>query len=283
MFRCIPVVIPTLESLNVPSVLNTLILEKRGLILMVGATGTGKTVMAALDYQRLRARLPRARLLFVAHRKEILNQSLLTFRHALRDAAFGELWVDGQKPNAFQHVFASIQSLAVANLQHLDADWFDVLIIDEFHHAAQPAQAAHRQRAGGGAVGVVVGHHQHAFLPGDGVGQPHSGRADVFQRVVGQQALEAVIQLLGARHATGGEQPRKQRGQALGLQGKAGVFWRRAHGNGGHVSSARVRGLRQNFQRSAAPSWAQNPASPGERSVSRPSWPVFSAWASGAK
>ncbi|WP_291142849.1 DEAD/DEAH box helicase family protein [Dokdonella sp.] len=75
-------------------------------------------------------------MLFVAHRKEILNQSLLTFRHALRDAAFGELWVDGQKPNAFQHVFASIQSLAVANLQHLDADWFDVLIIDEFHHAA---------------------------------------------------------------------------------------------------------------------------------------------------
>lgn len=104
--------------------------------LLVAATGTGKTVMAALDYQRLRARLPRARLLFVAHRKEILNQSLLTFRHALRDAAFGELWVDGQKPNAFQHVFASIQSLAVANLQHLDADWFDVLIIDEFHHAA---------------------------------------------------------------------------------------------------------------------------------------------------
>lgn len=104
--------------------------------LLVAATGTGKTVMAALDYQRLRARLPRARLLFVAHRKEILNQSLLTFRHALRDAAFGELWVDGQKPSAFQHVFASIQSLAAADLQHLDADWFDVLIIDEFHHAA---------------------------------------------------------------------------------------------------------------------------------------------------
>ena len=49
VFRCIPVVIPTLESLNVPSVLNTLILEKRGLILMVGATGTGKsTTMASM-------------------------------------------------------------------------------------------------------------------------------------------------------------------------------------------------------------------------------------------
>lgn len=53
VFRCIPVVIPTLESLNVPPVLNTLILEKRGLILMVGATGTGKsTTLAAMLEQR---------------------------------------------------------------------------------------------------------------------------------------------------------------------------------------------------------------------------------------
>ena len=39
VFRCIPFEIPTLESLNVPSILSTLVLEKRGLILMVGATG----------------------------------------------------------------------------------------------------------------------------------------------------------------------------------------------------------------------------------------------------
>jgi superfamily II DNA or RNA helicase len=53
--------------------------------LLVAATGTGKTVMAAVDYARLRTTLPRARLLFVAHREEILDQSLATFRHALRD------------------------------------------------------------------------------------------------------------------------------------------------------------------------------------------------------
>jgi twitching motility protein PilU len=53
VFRCIPVVIPTLESLNVPPILNTLILEKRGLILMVGATGTGKsTTLASMLEQR---------------------------------------------------------------------------------------------------------------------------------------------------------------------------------------------------------------------------------------
>ena len=53
VFRCIPHQIPTLESLNVPMLLNNLVLEKRGLILMVGATGTGKsTTLAAMLEQR---------------------------------------------------------------------------------------------------------------------------------------------------------------------------------------------------------------------------------------
>jgi superfamily II DNA or RNA helicase/HKD family nuclease len=104
--------------------------------LLVSATGTGKTVMAAIDYSRLRETLPRARLLFVAHREEILDQSLATFRQALRDHAFGESWVGGRKPRAFEHVFASIQSLSAAGLATLDPDHFDVVIVDEFHHAA---------------------------------------------------------------------------------------------------------------------------------------------------
>ena len=53
VFRCIPFVIPTLESLRVPTILGDLVLEKRGLILMVGATGTGKsTTLAAMVEQR---------------------------------------------------------------------------------------------------------------------------------------------------------------------------------------------------------------------------------------
>jgi superfamily II DNA or RNA helicase len=104
--------------------------------LLVSATGTGKTVMAAVDYGRLRGTLPRARLLFVAHRKEILEQGLATFRQVMRDHSFGELWVDGARPTAFEHVFASVQSLSAAGREHLAADHFDVVVIDEFHHAA---------------------------------------------------------------------------------------------------------------------------------------------------
>lgn len=110
--------------------------------LLVSATGTGKTVMAALDYARLRDRLPRARLLFVAHREEILEQSRLTFGHALRDRSFGELWVGGARPRRFDHVFASIQSLAASGLAHLEPDHFDVVIVDEFHHAAASSYRA---------------------------------------------------------------------------------------------------------------------------------------------
>lgn len=104
--------------------------------LLVSATGTGKTVMAALDYLSLREALPRSRLLFVAHREEILTQTLATFRQALRDPTFGELWVGGRRPATFDHVFASIQSLSAAGFEHLESHHFDVVIVDEFHHAA---------------------------------------------------------------------------------------------------------------------------------------------------
>ena len=47
VFRCIPHQIPALDSLGLPGLLSTLVLEKRGLILMVGATGTGKSTTLA--------------------------------------------------------------------------------------------------------------------------------------------------------------------------------------------------------------------------------------------
>ena len=104
--------------------------------LVVAATGTGKTVVSALDYRRLRNQLDRSRLLFVAHRKEILEQSVRTFRTVLQDQTFGELDVDGARPEQWEDVFASIQGLHAYGPSRIPSDHFDVVIVDEFHHAA---------------------------------------------------------------------------------------------------------------------------------------------------
>ncbi|WP_326964854.1 DUF3427 domain-containing protein [Arthrobacter sp. PL16] len=108
--------------------------------LMVAATGTGKTVIAALDYQRLcEAAGRRLKLLFVAHRREILKQALSTYRTVMQDGAFGELYVGDNKPTQWNHVFASVQSLASRGIETLESDSFDVVVIDEFHHAMAPS------------------------------------------------------------------------------------------------------------------------------------------------
>ncbi|MEJ2862828.1 DUF3427 domain-containing protein [Actinomycetospora flava] len=100
--------------------------------LVVAATGTGKTVVAALDYRRLGG--VEKSLLFVAHRKELLEQARRTYREVLGDGAFGELLVAGQKPTVWKHVFASVQSL-----REVDLPAFEVAVIDEFHHAEAPS------------------------------------------------------------------------------------------------------------------------------------------------
>ena len=109
--------------------------------LVVAATGVGKTIVAAFDYKRFseeRAKEGKtARLLFVAHRKEILEQSIQKFQEVLNDFNFGELYVDGRKPTNIEHLFISIQSFNSAHLnQWTTADYYDYIVIDEFHHAA---------------------------------------------------------------------------------------------------------------------------------------------------
>lgn len=102
--------------------------------LIVAATGTGKTVIAAVDYARIAARSGvRPRLLFLAHRREILERSRDTFRHALQDGSFGELLVGGWTPARFDHVFCSIQS-AAGLLERVGPEYFRHVVVDECHH-----------------------------------------------------------------------------------------------------------------------------------------------------
>ncbi|MGY5008576.1 DUF3427 domain-containing protein [Streptomyces sp. 900105755] len=106
--------------------------------LLVAATGTGKTVMAALDYRSLHKQWGNKqypRLLFVAHRKEILKQSLRKYREVLDDASFGEPLFSGELPRDWEHVFASVQSLTDQRLEQFDPEHFDIIVVDEFHHA----------------------------------------------------------------------------------------------------------------------------------------------------
>ncbi len=104
--------------------------------LVVAATGTGKTVISALDYRRaVAASGEQVPLLFVVHRKEILQQALACFRTVLRDQNFGEMLVDGQEPGEWRHVFASVQSLTGRQpWLTLGAKHFRFVVVDEAHH-----------------------------------------------------------------------------------------------------------------------------------------------------
>lgn len=109
--------------------------------LVVAATGTGKTVISALDYKRFRKQNPEkpCRLLFVAHREEILKQSMYTFRAVLKDANFGDMFVGSYKPESIDNLFISIQTFNSQSFtEKTTSDFYDYIIVDEFHHAAAP-------------------------------------------------------------------------------------------------------------------------------------------------
>jgi superfamily II DNA or RNA helicase len=115
--------------------------------LLVAATGTGKTMIAAFDYRNWTANATtsgtRPRLLFVAHREELLKQSLATFRAVLRDPNFGDLLVGGHRPTSTDHLFVSIQSYNSQRLaEAYPSDHFAYVVVDEFHHAAAPSYEA---------------------------------------------------------------------------------------------------------------------------------------------
>ena len=98
VIRYIKNAIPSIEHLNLPAILKALILEDRGLILVVGAAGSGKstTLASMIDYRNTTVA---SHILTIedpieflhAHKKSIVDQreiiiDTLSFANALRNA-----------------------------------------------------------------------------------------------------------------------------------------------------------------------------------------------------
>lgn len=103
--------------------------------LLVAATGTGKTVISAFDFKNFKNNNNSSKLLFIAHRKEILQQAQATFQGILKDNNFGSLWVDGLEPTSYEYVFASVQTLNNRIKEiNLSPEYYEFIIVDEVHH-----------------------------------------------------------------------------------------------------------------------------------------------------
>lgn len=147
--------------------------------LVVAATGTGKTMVAAFDYARIcRAAGKRPTMLFVAHREEILRQALGSFRGVLQDQNFGDLLVGGRDPEQQRHLFCSIQSYNSQQLWQRSPDEYAYVVVDEFHHAAAPS---YRQ---------LLDHVQPQFLLGLTATPERSDQLDILQWFGGRTSAE---------------------------------------------------------------------------------------------
>jgi superfamily II DNA or RNA helicase len=112
--------------------------------LIVAATGTGKTLIAAFDYQRHCASVgARPRLLFLAHRDEILEQARAAFRNVIRDGSFGDRLGGSHSPAFVDHLFANIQSFnSRGYLARFGPQYWDFVVIDEIHRGAAESYRA---------------------------------------------------------------------------------------------------------------------------------------------
>ncbi len=102
--------------------------------LVVAATGTGKTMIAAFDFRRYLAAHPDARLLFLVHRKEILGQAHQSFQQVLKDGNFGEIVTGNSEPRDNRAWFCTVQTWVNRYAESL-SDYFDYVVLDEAHHA----------------------------------------------------------------------------------------------------------------------------------------------------
>jgi type III restriction protein res subunit len=136
--------IQTEKKKFIPNSMQTEILEKlkntrksgnnRGLV--VAATGTGKTYLAAMDVKEFFKNRKNSSFLFIAHREELLDNAIRVFSDILHieKENFGRIF-SGNKEVGHNMIFASIQSLRNCYKDFI-SDKFNYIIVDEFHHAS---------------------------------------------------------------------------------------------------------------------------------------------------
>ena len=99
--------------------------------LVQAATGVGKTYLAAFDSKSYE------RVLFVAHREEILKQAAASFRNVRNSEDYG-FFTGEEKSTDKSVIFASVATLGRSEYlseKYFAPDYFQYLVIDEFHHA----------------------------------------------------------------------------------------------------------------------------------------------------
>lgn len=99
--------------------------------LVVAATGIGKTYLAAFDSAKYQ------RILFVAHREEIIKQAAQSFKNVRNSDDIGFFYAN-QKDTNNSFIFALVQTLGkdeYLNEKYFARDYFDYIVVDEFHHA----------------------------------------------------------------------------------------------------------------------------------------------------
>lgn len=99
--------------------------------LVVAATGIGKTYLAAFDSKKSE------RILFVAHREEIIKQAARSFKNVRNSDDIGYFYNNVKDKNKSM-IFALVQTLGkdeYLNEEYFKRDYFDYIVIDEFHHA----------------------------------------------------------------------------------------------------------------------------------------------------
>lgn len=105
--------------------------ENKGLV--ISATGTGKTYLSAFDVRNVNPK----RVLFIAHREQILQKSLNDYRSLIggEPSDYG-IYSGSKKDNYAKYMFATIQTFSKeSNLHQFPKDTFDYIIIDEAHRS----------------------------------------------------------------------------------------------------------------------------------------------------